>query len=104
SFRLIPLEPTMARYRVYLMDEAEFVQKTAAVECGSDAEAMAYARTLIRQGGPVDLWTDDVVVTAMIGWFRPRSGPLSGALVRRARTRWSHKGPVAHAPRLMCHA
>ena len=92
----------MARYRVYLMDEAEFVQKTAAVECGSDAEAMAYARTLIRQGGPVDLWTDDVAVTALIGWFRPGQGLLSGALVRRARTRWSHKGQAADLPRVMC--
>ena len=94
----------MARYRVYLVDEAEFVQRTAAVECESDAEAMAYARTLIRKGGPVDLWTDDAAVTALIGWFRPRSGPLSGALVRRARTRWSRRGPVVQAPRQMCHA
>ncbi len=94
----------MARYRVYLVDEAEFVQRTAAVECESDAEAMAYARTLIRQGGSVDLWTDDAAVTALIGWFRPRSGPLSGAVVRRARTRWSQSGPVARAPRQMCHA
>lgn len=94
----------MARYRVYLMDEAEFVQKTAAVECGSDAEAMDYARTLIRKGGPVDLWTDDTVVTALIGWFRPRSGPLSGALVRRARTRWSQMAPAAGVPRRTCHA
>ncbi len=94
----------MARYRVYLMDEAEFVQKTAAVECESDAEAIAYARTLIRQGGAVDLWTDDVTVTALIGWFRPHSGPLNGALVRRARTQWLQRGPVAQAPRQMCHA
>ena len=94
----------MARYRVYLVDEAEFVQSTAAVECESDAEAMAYARTLIRPGGSVDLWTDDLAVTALIGWFRPRSGLLSSALVRRARTRWSQRSPVAHAPRLMCYA
>ena len=94
----------MARYRVYLTDEAEFVQKTAAVECDSDAEAMAYARTLIRAGGSVDLWTDDAAVTALIGWFRPRPGLLSGALVRRVRTRWPQRGPVAEAPRRMCHA
>ena len=77
----------MARYRVYLMDEAEFVQKTAAAECASDAEAVDYARTLIRHGGRVDLWTDDVPPTALIGWFRPDAEPFSGALVRRTRVR-----------------
>ncbi len=84
----------MARYRVYLMDEADFVQKTTAVDCASDAEAVDYARTLIKRGGPVNLWTDDAAVTALIGWFRP--GPLSGALVRRSWPRSASGGlPVA---------
>ena len=77
----------MARYRVYLMDEARFVQKTALVECGSDADAMAQARTLIRLGGTVTLWTDDAASTALIGWFRRDGTPFSNALVRRARVR-----------------
>ena len=77
----------MARYRVYLMDEAEFVQKTALIECDNDADAVAHARTLIRRGGTVSLWTDDATPTALIGWFRPEAEPFGNALVRRSRIR-----------------
>ena len=77
----------MALYRVYLMDDAEFVQQTAAVECVSDADAVEHARTLIRHGGPVQLWTDDAQPGALIGWFQSQPGPFSAALVRRSRAR-----------------
>ncbi len=96
----------MARYRVYLMDEAEFVQKTVAVECDCDADAVAHARTLIRQGGRVDLWTDEVPDTALIGWFRSEPEPFSGALVRRSRARPAPGNPPTIRPvtgwRRMC--
>ncbi len=96
----------MARYRVYLMDEAEFVQKTALAECGSDADAVDYARTLIRRGGTVSLWTDDAAPTALIGWFRSEAGPLNSALVRRSRVRPAPRNPPETRPvaerRRMC--
>ena len=84
----------MPRYRVYLMDEAEFVQKTALADCDNDVDAVAYARTLIRRNGTVSLWTDDAIPTALIGWFRPTDEPFSNALVRRFRIRPSS----SHAP------
>ncbi len=77
----------MPRYRIYLMDEAEFVQKTATVECRCDTDAMDHARTLIRREGRVDLWIDDLPTSAMIGWIRPGSEPFDSALVHRSRSR-----------------
>ena len=99
----------MARYRVYLMDEADFVQRTAAIECGSDADAVDHARTLIRDGGQVRFWTDNAAATALIGWFRPHPEPFSAALVRRSRVRSAPgNAPAARPPvarfRRMCPA
>ncbi len=98
----------MPRYRIYLMDEAEFVQKTAAVECHCDADAMDHARTLIRRDGRVELWTDDLPANAMIGRIRPGSEPFHSALVHRSRSRPAPGRPRATTPvaewRQMCMA
>ncbi len=88
----------MARYRVYLMDEAQFVQGTAVVECAGDADAVDHARTMIRPGGRVDLWTDDVLPSGLIGWFHSDSDPFSFALVRRIRVRPTRGNPPATRP------
>ena len=96
----------MPRYRIYLMDEAEFVQKIATVECHCDADAMDQARRLIRRGGRVELWIDALPTNAMIGWIRPGSHPFDSALVHRSRSRPAPGGPPATQPvappRWMC--
>ena len=65
----------MPRYRIYLMDEAEFIQKTAAVECHCDAEAMDHARTLIRRDGRVAPHRDERLDPARIQAVPQRPGP-----------------------------
>ena len=98
----------MPRYRIYLLDEADFVQKTAPVECHCDADAMDYARTLIRRDGRVELWIDALPTDAMIGWIRPESEPFDRALVHRSRSRPAPDGPRVTKPvaerRRMCMA
>ena len=98
----------MPRYRIYLMDEADFVQKTATVECHCDADAMNHARTLIRRDGRVELWIDALPINAMIGWIRPGSAAFDSALVHRSRSRPAPRHPRAIKPvaerRRMCTA
>lgn len=73
----------MTRYRVYLSDQDDFVQQAVPIDCRNDGVAVDHARTLIDEGGRVELWTDDTVTTPMIGSFRVINGRLSTALVRR---------------------
>ena len=98
----------MPRYRIYLMDEAQFIQKTTTVECHCDADAMDQARTLIRRGGRVELWIDALPTNAMIGWIRPGSRPFDSALVHRSRSRPAPGSPPVTKPvaerRRMCMA
>ena len=58
----------MARYRLYLADAKDFVQSTVTIECSSKDTALNYARTLIKQNGRIELWSD---VTAAGPWIGP---------------------------------
>lgn len=83
--RLATKGAPMTRYRVYLSDQDDFVQQAVPIDCGNDGVAVDHARTLIDDGGRVELWNDDTVTTPLIGSFRVTSGRLSTALVRRIR-------------------
>ena len=75
----------MGRYRVYLSDAAEFIQQSLVIENSSDEEAIEHARTLIKDGGRVDLWGSPDMIGPLIGSLQVNPGPLSFALVRRIR-------------------
>ena len=76
----------MARYRVYLSDDAEFVQKTVVVECSNDNEAIDHARTLIKAEGQVELWGSETTTGPLVGSLQLHPGVLSSAWVRRIRS------------------
>lgn len=74
----------MAQYRIYLSDEANFVQKAVGCDYPTDDDAVAYARTLIKAGGRVEIWTEDTLITPLLGSISHKPGPLSAALLRRS--------------------
>lgn len=77
----------MARYRVCLLDAADFVQKTVLIDSGSDNEAIARASTFIEAGGQVDLWDKQRMIGPWIGSSQSKSGVFRSALVMRIRPR-----------------
>ena len=77
----------MGLYRLYLSDAGNFLQRTVVVECSSDMEAVDHARTLIKVGGRIDLWSSDGVTGPWIGSPRSRVETLSFAYVKRIGSR-----------------
>lgn len=77
----------MAHYRIYLSDADNYVQDAVGLDCASDEDAIRGAQALIKDGGQVDLWTDDLPGGPLVGSFRLHPGPMCAALVRRSRRR-----------------
>ena len=75
----------MARRRVLLSDAADFVQESVSVGCRSDDEAVAHARTLIENGGRVEVWNSGTTAGPLVGSFTVNPGILGSALVKRPR-------------------
>ena len=48
--------PTMGHYRFYELDPSGHIMAGYSVECGSDADAMRVARTLLERAAVVEVW------------------------------------------------
>lgn len=75
----------MAQYRIYLSDQDNFVQRAVSGEFETDGAAVEHARTLVKDGGQVDVWGDEMGASPLVGSFRVSEGRLNAALVRRSR-------------------
>jgi hypothetical protein len=53
---LLPAFPSMGHYRFYELDPSHHITAGYSVECGSDAEAMRAARTLLKRATGVEVW------------------------------------------------
>jgi hypothetical protein len=51
-----PTFPSMGHYRFYQLDPSDHIMAGYSVECGSDAEAMRAARTLLERAAGVEIW------------------------------------------------
>ena len=49
----------MGHYRFYELNPSDHITAGYSVECGSDAEAMRAARTLLERAAGVEVWTSN---------------------------------------------
>jgi hypothetical protein len=104
----------MGHYRFYELDLSDHIMAGYSVECGSDAEAMRAARTLLERAAGVEVWKSTNCVAHLSAEARQLWGqlreeldgvPLAGAVVparasAAARPRVARAAlPFAHAAR-----
>jgi hypothetical protein len=74
----------MGHYRFYELNPSDHITAGYSVECGSDAEAMRAARTLLERAAGVEVWTSNNCVAHLNADARqlcPAAGRLDGALL-----------------------
>jgi hypothetical protein len=66
----------MGHYRFYKLDPSDHITAGYSVECGSDAEAMHAARTLLERAAGVEVWQSNNCVAHLSADARHLWGQL----------------------------
>jgi hypothetical protein len=69
----------MAHYRFYELNPSDHITAGHSVECGSDAEAMGAARTLLERAAGVEAWQTNNCVAYLSADARHLWGQLLGS-------------------------